>query len=121
MPQYYAGRLELSPWVNTAGDPYKRMAFGALKLDQALARGRDDGLQLGVDLSAGSPPFCTEVLELKALYMLHADHTLDHCPAETAGLTAPGKRGTGAEIRILSIQALEDDPNQKPGRASPCA
>jgi len=28
--------------------------------------------------------------------MQPADHTLDHCPAETARLTAPGKRGTGA-------------------------
>jgi hypothetical protein len=33
------------------------MAFGAVKLDQALERGRDDGRQLGVDLSAGSLPF----------------------------------------------------------------
>jgi len=57
MPQYYAGQPALSPWVSTAGHPCKRMAFGALKLDQALERGRDDGRQLGVDLSAGSLPF----------------------------------------------------------------
>lgn len=66
-----------------------------------------------------SLPFYTEVLELKLLYsdpdfaalespdgwhmMLHADHTLDHSPAETARLQAPGKRGTGAEIRIMGI------------------
>ena len=77
---------------------------------------------------AGSLPFYTEVLELKALYsdpdfaalegghgvriMLHADHVLDHSPAETARLTAAGKRGTGAEIRILGL-----DPDQVEARA----
>jgi catechol 2,3-dioxygenase-like lactoylglutathione lyase family enzyme len=77
---------------------------------------------------AGSLSFYTEVLELKALYsdpdfaaleggpgvriMLHADHTLDHSPSETARLTAPGKRGTGAEIRILGM-----DPDQVEARA----
>ena len=64
-----------------------------------------------------SLPFFTDVLQLKKLYsdpdfaafegpegwhlMLHADHTLDHSPVETARLSAPGKRGTGAEIRIM--------------------
>ena len=63
--------------------------------------------------------FFTDVLQLKKLYsdpdfaafegpegwhlMLHADHTLDHSPAETARLSAPGKRGTGAEIRIMGL------------------
>jgi catechol 2,3-dioxygenase-like lactoylglutathione lyase family enzyme len=76
----------------------------------------------------GSLPFYAEVLGLKVLYsdvdfaalqgpdgwymMLHADHTLDHSPAETARLSAPGKRGTGAEIRILGI-----DPDQVEARA----
>ncbi len=76
----------------------------------------------------GSLSFYTEVLELNALYsdpdfaaleggpgvriMLHADHTLDHSPAETARLTAAGKRGTGAEIRILGL-----DPDQVEARA----
>ncbi len=75
-----------------------------------------------------SLPFFTEVLRLKALYsdvdfaaleggpgvriMLHADHTLDHSPAETARLNAPGKRGTGAEMRILGV-----DPDEVEARA----
>ncbi|TMD89389.1 MAG: VOC family protein [Chloroflexi bacterium] len=72
---------------------------------------------------AGSLPFYTEVLELRLLYgdedfaalegpggwhmMLHADHTLDHSPVETARLLEPGKRGTGAEIRILGLNPDE--------------
>jgi catechol 2,3-dioxygenase-like lactoylglutathione lyase family enzyme len=68
---------------------------------------------------AASLPFYTDVLGLKALYsdpdfaalegpggwhmMLHADHTLDHSAAETARLSEPGKRGTGAEIRLLGL------------------
>lgn len=75
-----------------------------------------------------SLPFYTEVLGLQSLYsdedfaalegpegwhmMLHADHTLDHSPAETARLTEHGKRGTGAEIRILGL-----DPDQVESRA----
>jgi len=75
-----------------------------------------------------SLPFYTEVLELKLLYsdpdfaalegpggwhmMLHADHTLDHSTNETARLQAPGKRGTGAEIRIMGI-----DPDAVEARA----
>lgn len=77
---------------------------------------------------AGSLSFYTEVLELNALYsdpdfaaleggpgvriMLHAYHTLDHSPAETARLSEAGKRGTGAEIRILGL-----DPDQVEARA----
>src|ERR1700694_3631918 len=52
-PLSYAGLPVLSPWVNTANHPSKRMAFepgNSLKLDQTLARGRDYGLQLGMDL-----------------------------------------------------------------------
>lgn len=72
--------------------------------------------------------FFTEVLQLKKLYsdvdfaalegpsgwhlMLHADHTLDHSPAETARLTAPGRRGTGAEIRLMGF-----DPDAVEARA----
>ena len=68
---------------------------------------------------AASLPFYTDVLGLKALYsdpdfaaleggpgvrmMLHADHTLDHRPEETARLAAAGRRGAGAEIRILGL------------------
>jgi catechol 2,3-dioxygenase-like lactoylglutathione lyase family enzyme len=77
---------------------------------------------------AASLPFYTEVLGLTVLYsdedfaalegpgrwhmMLHADHTLDHSPAEMARLAEPGKRGAGAEIRILGL-----DPDQVEGRA----
>ena len=77
---------------------------------------------------AASLPFYTDVLGLKVLYrdvdfaalqgpegwymMLHADHTLDHSAAETARLAVEGKRGTGAEIRILGI-----DPDQVEARA----
>ncbi|HET7466580.1 MAG TPA: VOC family protein [Candidatus Dormibacteraeota bacterium] len=66
-----------------------------------------------------SLPFYVDVLQLKKLYsdpdfaafegpggwhlMLHADHTLDHSAAETARLAAPGKRGTGAEIRLMGF------------------
>src|SRR5260370_12983942 len=55
--------------------------------------------------------FFTDVLQLKKLYsdmdfgafegpsgwhlMLHADHTLDHSPTETARPAAPGKPGSG--------------------------
>jgi hypothetical protein len=39
--------------------------------------------------------------------MIHADHTLDHSPVETARLSGPGKRGTGAEIRILGLNPDE--------------
>jgi catechol 2,3-dioxygenase-like lactoylglutathione lyase family enzyme len=75
-----------------------------------------------------SLPFFSDVLELKVLYsdpdfaalegpegwhmMLHADHTLDHSESETARLTAPGKRGTGAEIRIMGL-----DPDEVERRA----
>ena len=75
-----------------------------------------------------SLPFYAGVLELKVLYsdpdfaalegpdgwhmMLHADHTLDHSPTETARLEQPGKRGTGAEIRILGL-----DPDAVEARA----
>lgn len=75
-----------------------------------------------------SVPFFTEVLQLKKLYsdvdfaafegpggwhlMLHADHTLDHSPTETARLNAPGKRGTGAEIRLMGF-----DPDAVEARA----
>jgi catechol 2,3-dioxygenase-like lactoylglutathione lyase family enzyme len=75
-----------------------------------------------------SLPFFTEVLQLKALYsdpdfaalegpggwrmMLHADHTLDHSETETARLAQPGKRGTGAEIRIRDV-----DPDGVEARA----
>ena len=68
---------------------------------------------------AASLPFYRDVLGLKVLYsdpdfaalegptdvrlMLHADHTLDHSEQETARLAAPGKRGTGAELRILGL------------------
>jgi len=77
---------------------------------------------------AASLQFYTEVLGLTLLYsdedfaalegperwhmMLHADHTLDHSPAETERLAEPGKRGTGAEIRILGL-----DPDQVEARA----
>ena len=72
--------------------------------------------------------FFTDVLQLNKLYsdpdfaafegpsgwhlMLHADHTLDHSPAETARLAAPGKRGTGAEIRLMGF-----DPDAVEARA----
>ena len=72
--------------------------------------------------------FFTDVLQLKKLYsdpdfaafegpsgwhlMLHADHTLDHSPAETARLAAPGMRGTGAEIRLMGF-----DPDAVEARA----
>jgi catechol 2,3-dioxygenase-like lactoylglutathione lyase family enzyme len=85
-------------------------------------------LNLMVRDIALSLPFYTEVLGLKALYsdpdfaaledpagrhmMLHADHTLDHSPAETARLSGGAKRGTGAEVRILGL-----DPDEVEGRA----
>lgn len=75
-----------------------------------------------------SLPFYRDVLQLKVLYsdpdfaafegpgashlMLHADHTLDHSPAETARLQAPGRRGTGAEIRVMGL-----DPDAVEARA----
>jgi len=75
-----------------------------------------------------SLPFFIEVLGLKALYsdpdfaavegpqgshlMLHADHTFDRFPGEVARLAAEGKRGTGAEIRILGL-----DPDEVEARA----
>ncbi len=75
-----------------------------------------------------SLPFFTEVLGLKSLYsdpdfaalegpeashiMLHADHTLDRFPGEVARLAERGKRGTGAEIRILGL-----DPDEVEARA----
>ncbi len=76
---------------------------------------------------AMSLPFYTEVLGLRAVYsdpdfaallgdqmqvMLHADHTYDRFPAEVARLVASGKRGTGAEIRIMGL-----DPDQVEARA----
>ena len=77
---------------------------------------------------AASLPFYTEVLGLNDLYsdpdfaaleggpgvrmMLHADHTLDHRPEETARLASAGRRGTGAEIRILGL-----DPDEVEARA----
>ena len=35
-------------------------------------------------------------------FMLHADHTYDHHPLHTR-LQGPGKRGTGAELRLMGI------------------
>ena len=77
---------------------------------------------------AASLPFYAEVLGLTVLYsdedfaalegsgrwhmMLHADHTLDHSAAEMARLAETGKRGTGAEVRILGL-----DPDQVEARA----
>ena len=68
---------------------------------------------------AASLPFYTEVLGLNCPYndpdfaaleggtgvriTLHADHTYDHQAPETARLAALGKRGTGAEIRIMGL------------------
>ena len=67
-------------------------------------------------------PFYTEVLGLRLLYgdpdfaalegadsiriTLHADHTYDGQP-EAERLAAPGKRGTGAEIRLMGLDADE--------------
>ncbi len=75
--------------------------------------------------------FYTEVLGLKALYsdpdfaaleggpgvrmMLHADHTLDHRPEETARLAGAGKRGTGAEIRILGLNPDQVEAKARQG------
>ncbi len=77
---------------------------------------------------AASLPFYTEVLGLKTLYsdedfaalegpdgwrmMLHADHTYDRFAPEIARLAEQGKRGAGAEIRILGI-----DPDLVEARA----
>jgi catechol 2,3-dioxygenase-like lactoylglutathione lyase family enzyme len=77
---------------------------------------------------APSLPFFTEVLGLKVVYsdpdfaaleygssirmMLHADHAYDRFEAEMARLAEPGKRGAGAEIRIMGI-----DPDQVEARA----
>jgi catechol 2,3-dioxygenase-like lactoylglutathione lyase family enzyme len=76
---------------------------------------------------AASLPFYTEVLGLKALYsdpdfaalegdgvqmMLHADHAYDRHAPEIARLAQEGKRGTGAEIRIMGL-----DPDQVEARA----
>jgi len=85
-------------------------------------------LNLIVQDVQASLPFYTEVLQLNLLYsdpdfaafegpsgwhlMLHADHTLDHSPAETARLAAHGKRGTGAEIRLMGF-----DPDAVEARA----
>ena len=75
-----------------------------------------------------SLPFFTDVLGLRALYsdpdfaalegpggwhmMVHADHTLDHSPAEWSRLAETERRGTGAEIRILGL-----DPDLVESRA----
>jgi catechol 2,3-dioxygenase-like lactoylglutathione lyase family enzyme len=77
---------------------------------------------------AASAPFFSEILGLDLLYsdpdfaafrgpdgwhmMLHADHTLDHSPREMARLSVEGKRGTGAEIRIMGL-----DPDAVEARA----
>ena len=44
-------------------------------------------------------------------FMLHADHTYDHHPLHTR-LQAGGKRGTGAELRVMGI-----DPDSLQKRA----
>ncbi len=80
---------------------------------------------------AASLPFYTDVLALRLLYgdedfaalegpegwhmMLHADHTLDHSPVETARLSEEGKRGTGAEIRILGLNPDEVEARARAG------
>jgi catechol 2,3-dioxygenase-like lactoylglutathione lyase family enzyme len=69
---------------------------------------------------ARSLPFYTRVLGLRPLYsdpdfaalegegvrlQLHADHTYERMPWASSGrLAAEGKRGLGAEIRILGIE-----------------
>src|SRR5260370_20943903 len=84
--------------------------------------------------------FFTDVLQLKKLYsdpdfaafegpsgwhlMLHADHTLDHSPAETARLSAPRTRGTGATTPLMGVhpapaQAPRRDPCLPPHRPPP--
>src|SRR4029077_10883832 len=50
-PLSYAGAQPLSPPVGIGCSPCKRMGTRcALQLDKTLVRGRDDSLQLGVDL-----------------------------------------------------------------------
>jgi len=82
----------------------------------------------GEGRGVSSLPFFSEVLGLDLLYsdpdfaalsgpggwhmMLHADHALDGSPSETARLSAEGKRGTGAEIRIMGL-----DPDAVEARA----
>ncbi len=77
---------------------------------------------------AASLPFYSEVLGLKVIYsdpdfaalegtqgvrmMLHADHAYDRFESEVSRLAAPGKRGTGAEIRFNGL-----DPDQVEARA----
>jgi hypothetical protein len=71
---------------------------------------------------AGALPFYADVLRLRLLYSdpdfaalegkdgiritLHADHTYDAQP-ESKRLAARGKRGTGAEIRLMGLDADE--------------
>jgi uncharacterized glyoxalase superfamily protein PhnB len=47
-------------------------------------------------------------------FMVHADHTYDHHPLY-ARLQVEGKRGTGAELRVMGI---DPDSLQKPAEAA---
>jgi len=78
---------------------------------------------------AASLPFYRDVLQAKVHYadadfaalelngtpfMLHADHTYDHHPLYER-LSAPGPRGTGAELRLMGI---DPDAIEKRARAA---
>ena len=79
-----------------------------------------------------SVPFYTEVLGLRLLFgdedfaafegegvrlQLHADHTYERMPWAPR-LAAPGKRGLGAEIRILGIDPDAAERRAREHRAS---
>jgi len=56
---------------------------------------------LGATVRYSDADFAALVLN-GAEFMLHADHTYDHHPSYTR-LQGAGKRGTGAELRVMGI------------------
>jgi catechol 2,3-dioxygenase-like lactoylglutathione lyase family enzyme len=59
---------------------------------------------LGLRLHYSDPDFAALAGEDRIRITLHADHTYDSQP-EASRLATPGKRGTGAEIRLMGFDA----------------
>jgi uncharacterized glyoxalase superfamily protein PhnB len=68
---------------------------------------------LGATVRYGDADFAAMVLN-GVEFMLHADHTYDHHPLYTR-LQGAGKRGTGAELRVMGI---DPDAVQKRAEAA---
>jgi uncharacterized glyoxalase superfamily protein PhnB len=91
------------------GRAMPRFSVNLLVRDVAKSRGFYEQV-LGAKAQYGDEDFAA--MELNGVqFMLHADHTYDHHPLSTR-LKHEGKRGDGAELRLMGI-----DPDELEKRA----